>query len=127
MWRGVRPSIPPLPSRVRPDFAFALRAKKRTQRTFDRRIVILYKAILHELDRQRGFTNTFVLSRPSEKKTVQVSPKMNGVGKAPVVRSLPAPGGPGAGPRRTDFSHNQILTAAPNDDELVFAQELGKG
>lgn len=62
-----------------------------------------------------------------KKKTVQVSPKMNGVGKAPVVRSLPAPGRPGACPRRTDFSHNQILTTAPNDDELVFAQELGKG
>ena len=30
-------------------------------------------------------------------------------------------------PRRTDFSHNQIpLTTAPNDDELVFAQELEK-
>ena len=36
-----------------------------------------------------------------------------------------APGGPGAAPDGL-FSHNQILTAAPDNDEPVLTQELEK-
>jgi hypothetical protein len=72
-------------------------------RTFNRRIIILHKAILHELDRQRGLANT---CSEEEKGNVRLS----------------APRGGGGGAYYE--TRKGQLTTAPDDDEPVFTHEL---